>query len=98
MAVKIEPGTRFGRGTVIREVPVVYPNRPDRTERGLYLECDCGAEYVSLLTNVLRSHEAVSGCGCRGKSWSERLLRRRMREMAAEAGYEVVQISMRPKQ
>lgn len=54
------PGTRFGRGVVLREVRVTREG--GRSGRGLQLACDCGMIYEALLHNVLRGRTASCGC------------------------------------
>ena len=58
--LEIAPGTRFGRLTVIREVPVA--DRPVKTNRYFECACDCGGASKSPLCG-LRTGSARS-CGC----------------------------------
>lgn len=54
------PGTRFGRGTVIKEVRLTQGN--GKTARGLQLECDCGTVFETCLFNI--TNGKTQSCGC----------------------------------
>jgi hypothetical protein len=51
----IEPGTRYGRTVVVRELERENPRR-------IALKCDCGVEHVSFFGDVWRNQ--VTSCGC----------------------------------
>lgn len=54
-----QPGTKFGRGVVQREV---RQSSGGKEIRALELTCDCGNVYTALLHNVLQGRSQSCGC------------------------------------
>lgn len=98
--VILHAGQRFGepgRGSVVLdpELAIAYPSRPERPERGAYLLCDCGNNFVAKIGNLTRGR--VVTCGCKGAGFDERITRRLVRQLAGERGFEIVKLELRRK-
>lgn len=83
----ITPGDRYGRGTVIGEA------RVGGRYRGARMQCDCGAQYVTRVTDLVRG--TCQSCGCLRREVSSAL--RREPEEAARFRREVAQLNERGK-
>jgi len=68
--LKISEGDRFGRLTVIRELPIrIKPN--GQHYRVLLLKCDCGNEKIVPLGHLKSGH--TKSCGCLNKEFLSNL-------------------------
>jgi len=60
--IKVSPGDRFGRLTVIEELP--HAKMYDRVQRIVSLECDCGNKVIKTLHSVRNEHTKTCGYKC----------------------------------
>lgn len=58
----VECGQRFGRLVVLDECEVPRGDRPSGTRRAAEVRCDCGAERVVSVYDLLCGH--TTSCGC----------------------------------
>lgn len=71
----VETGQRFGRGTVIDpEVRAARIKAGKATgDRAAALRCDCGTEYVALLSHLCRGD--IKSCGCQRRETASEHMR-----------------------
>jgi len=66
--IKIIPGMRFGRLTVIAEAPMVLRNRDP--VRAVSVVCECGRKLVVRLYNISSGNTLSCGCGRDRDKWA----------------------------
>ena len=60
----VEPGQRFGRGTVVSEARLPGTGKR-KTVRAVTLRCDCGIEYTTRLQDLIPvTQRSTKSCGC----------------------------------
>src|SRR6266550_4088333 len=74
----VETGQRFGRGTVIDPEVRVFRRKAGKAggDRGARLRCDCGTEWVALLSHLYRGD--VKSCGCQRSEKASQRMRLRL--------------------
>ena len=84
--IKVEKGDRFGRLTVVEELPP--RSVPGGTKRMFALNCDCGNRRETMLHNLRQGY--TQSCGCLQRELAAEALRRRRTKPKGEAAFNVI--------